>query len=98
MMFILCITFRWGNVMRITIKKWGNSAGIVIPGIVLNELDLKVGQSMEAEVKDNKLILKPLTRKRYTLEELLAQCDMDAQVVSEEEIWGKDSPVGNEAW
>jgi len=84
--------------MRITIKKWGNSAGMVIPGVVLNELGLKVGQSMEAEVKNNQLILKPAIRKRYTLEELLAQCDMDALQNSEEDVWGKDNPVGKEIW
>jgi antitoxin ChpS len=26
--------------MRITIKKWGNSAGMVIPGVVMKELGL----------------------------------------------------------
>jgi antitoxin ChpS len=84
--------------MRITIKKWGNSAGMVIPGVVLAELGLKVGQSMEAEVKNNQLILKPVARKRYTLEELLAQCDLNAPMQSEEEVWGKDNPVGKEIW
>ncbi|WP_414629784.1 AbrB/MazE/SpoVT family DNA-binding domain-containing protein, partial [Enterobacter cloacae] len=30
--------------MRITIKKWGNSAGMVIPGVVMKALGLKPGQ------------------------------------------------------
>lgn len=45
--------------MRITIKKWGNSAGMVIPGVVMKELGLKPGQSMEAQVTNNQLVLTP---------------------------------------
>ncbi|WP_279049671.1 AbrB/MazE/SpoVT family DNA-binding domain-containing protein [Cedecea davisae] len=83
--------------MRITIKKWGNSAGMVIPGALMDELGLKIGQSMETEVFNNQLIMKPL-RKKYTLDELLALGDPSAPKVSEEEIWGKDNPVGKEVW
>ena len=36
--------------MRITIKRWGNSAGMVIPNIVMKELNLQPGQSVEAQV------------------------------------------------
>ena len=84
--------------MRIVIKKWGNSIGMVIPGVVVKALDLKVGQGMEVEVKNNQLVLTPVARKRYTLEELLAQGDNNAPKVSEEEIWGNDNPLGNEVW
>lgn len=83
--------------MRITIKKWGNSAGMVIPGVVMKELGLTPGQSMEVMVKDKQLVLTPVS-KRYSLEELLAQCDMNAPVIREEEIWGNDDPVGDEVW
>jgi antitoxin ChpS len=84
--------------MKIVIKKWGNSTGMVIPGVVVKALGLVPGQSMEAEVKDNQLILTPVVRKRYSLEELVAQCDLDAPKISEEEVWGKDKPTGNEVW
>ncbi|AIR64975.1 AbrB/MazE/SpoVT family DNA-binding domain-containing protein [Cedecea neteri] len=83
--------------MRITIKKWGNSAGMVIPGALMDELGVKIGQSLEAEVMNNQLIMKPI-RKKYTLDELLAQGDPSAPKVSEEDIWGKDNPVGKEVW
>lgn len=36
--------------MRITIKRWGNSAGMVIPNIVMKELNLQPGQSVEVQV------------------------------------------------
>lgn len=84
--------------MRIIIKKWGNSAGMVIPGVVMKELGLQPGQSMEASVQNNQLVLTPVAKQRYTLDELLAQCDPNAPELDEKEIWGRDNPVGNEIW
>ena len=83
--------------MRITIKKWGNSAGMVIPGVVMKALGLKPGQSMEARVTNNQLVLTPVT-KQYSLAELLAQCDMSAPEISEQEVWGNAKPAGDEVW
>lgn len=84
--------------MRITIKKWGNSTGMVIPGVVVKALNLKPGQSMEAEVRDYQLILTPVARKQYTLEQLLAQGNPDAPKIAEADVWGNDNPQGNEVW
>lgn len=83
--------------MRITIKKWGNSAGMVIPGVVMKELGLKPGQSMEAHVANNQLVLTPVS-KQYSLDELLAQCDLSAPEIGEQEIWGKTGSAGDEVW
>ncbi|HCI7706250.1 TPA: type II toxin-antitoxin system antitoxin ChpS [Escherichia coli] len=83
--------------MRITIKRWGNSSGMVIPNVVMKELNLRPGQSVEAQVSNNQLILKPISR-RYSLDELLAQCDMNAAELSEQDVWGKSTPAGDEIW
>ncbi|HGC3454417.1 TPA: type II toxin-antitoxin system ChpS family antitoxin [Escherichia coli] len=83
--------------MRITIKKWGNSSGMVIPNVVMKELNLRPGQSVEAQVSNNQLILTPISR-RYSLDELLAQCDMNATKLSEQDVWGKSTPAGDEIW
>ncbi|MCD4200455.1 type II toxin-antitoxin system antitoxin ChpS [Escherichia coli] len=83
--------------MRITIKRWGNSAGMDIPNIVMKELNLQPGQSVEAQVSNNQLILTPISR-RYSLDELLAQCDMNAAELSEQDVWGKSTPAGDEIW
>ena len=83
--------------MRITIKRWGNSAGMVIRNIVMKELNLQPGQSVEAQVSNNQLILTPISR-RYSLDELLAQCDMNAAELSEQDVWGKSTPAGDEIW
>ncbi|MCZ5524126.1 type II toxin-antitoxin system antitoxin ChpS [Escherichia coli] len=80
-----------------TIKRWGNSAGMVIPNILMKELNLQPGQSVEAQVSNNQLILTPISR-RYSLDELLAQCDMNAAELSEQDVWGKSTPAGDEIW
>ena len=79
--------------MRITIKRWGNSSGMVIPNVVMKELNLRPGQ----RVSNNQLILTPISR-RYSLDELLAQCDMNATELSEQDVWGKSTPAGDEIW
>ncbi|EPY9097488.1 type II toxin-antitoxin system ChpS family antitoxin [Shigella dysenteriae] len=83
--------------MRITIKRWGNSSGMVIPNVVMKELNLRPGQSVEAQVSNNQLILTPISR-RYSLDELLAQCDMNATELSEQDVWDKSTPAGDEIW
>lgn len=83
--------------MRITIKRWGNSSGMVIPNVVMKELNLRPGQSVEAQVSNNQLILTPISR-RYSLDELLAQCDMNAAELSEQDVWAKSTPAGDEIW
>ncbi|MCP6247852.1 type II toxin-antitoxin system antitoxin ChpS, partial [Klebsiella pneumoniae] len=65
--------------------------------IVMKELNLQPGQSVEAQVSNNQLILTPISR-RYSLDELLAQCDMNAAELSEQDVWGKSTPAGDEIW
>lgn len=63
---------------------------MVIPNIVMKELNLQPGQSVEVQVSNNQLILTPISR-RYSLDELLAQCDMNAAELSEQDVWGKST-------
>ncbi|END76750.1 antitoxin ChpS [Escherichia coli] len=70
---------------------------MVIPNILMKELNLQPGQSVEAQVSNNQLILTPISR-RYSLDELLAQCDMNAAELSEQDVWGKSTPAGDEIW
>ena len=63
--------------MDLAIRKLGNSAGVILPATLLKSLGLSVGQHLEAEEVDGKLMLTPRAKK-YTLNELLAQCDQKA--------------------
>ena len=82
--------------MTIAIKRWGNSSGIVIPALFLKQIGAKIGQEMDIEVKDGALILRP---KRYSLVELIQQCDPAAPLETEESIWGvHQTSVDKEVW
>lgn len=50
--------YQGGNIMQVTVSKWGNSLGIRIPTNVVDALAIKNGDSISYEVKDNSLILK----------------------------------------
>ena len=43
--------------MNITIKKWGNSQGIIISKLVLSSLGFNIDDELKLDVEDNKIIL-----------------------------------------
>ncbi|KPH10628.1 AbrB/MazE/SpoVT family DNA-binding domain-containing protein [Rhizobium acidisoli] len=45
--------------MNVTIRKIGNSEGIIIPKEVLDRLGLKTGDTLELQVENGGLTLKP---------------------------------------
>ena len=58
---------------EVQIGKWGNSLGVRLPKYVLDLLNLAAKDKMSCEVEDGKLILAPIRRKKYNLNELLAK-------------------------
>jgi antitoxin ChpS len=42
------------------------------------------------------LVVEPQLRPRYTLNELLAECDASAPMSDEDHVWLDSGPVGNE--
>jgi putative addiction module antidote len=46
--------------MNVTIRKIGNSDGIIIPKEVLDRLGLKTGDSLELHVENGSITLKPV--------------------------------------
>ena len=47
-------------------------------------------------VNQGHLVIEPLPRPRYTLDELLAQCDPAVASDSEDHAWLESQPVGHE--
>lgn len=81
--------------MDLAIRKLGNSAGVILPATLLKSLGLSVGQHLEAEEVDGKLMLTPRAKK-YTLSELLAQCDQKAPPPADVADWNDMPAVGAE--
>lgn len=82
--------------MDLAIRKLGNSAGVILPAVLLKSLGLSVGQYLEATMLDGKLMLTPRTKK-YALAELLAQCNQAAPPPTDLRGWDEMSSIGAEA-
>ena len=59
-------------------------------------LDLGVGAKVDIGVEDGRLVVAPRRRPRYTLDELLAQCDDHNALSDEDRAWLDAEPVGKE--
>lgn len=79
-----------------TLRNVGGSVMMTVPKPVLEELGLQANTKVEVTVENGRLIAVPRTRPKYTLEELVAQCDPDAPLGEEDRTWLNDPPVGLE--
>lgn len=82
--------------MDLSIRKLGNSAGIILPSALLRSLQLSVGSSVTAEQVKGKLVLTPIAKSRYSLTDLMAQCDLKAPPPADMATWGAMDAVGKE--
>ena len=82
--------------MNVVLRKYGNSTVVVLPPGVLRDLRIKEGQSMTLSTTDGAITLAP--KRRYCLEELLAQCDAKAAPPADMALWEAARPIGQEAW
>ncbi|OHC63274.1 MAG: hypothetical protein A3H93_16220 [Rhodocyclales bacterium RIFCSPLOWO2_02_FULL_63_24] len=83
--------------METAIRKLGNSAGIILPAALLRSLKCEVGQIIEIEVEDGRLVVTPTRRKRYTAAELNAQCNRRTPMPEDLVAWDRAPSVGSEA-
>ena len=83
--------------METSIRKVGNSAGLILPVPLLKAVNLAVGQQVDVEESDGRLIVTPKVRTNFTLKELLAQCNPKARPPADMVAWQKMSSVGRES-
>ncbi|MDH0645472.1 AbrB/MazE/SpoVT family DNA-binding domain-containing protein [Pseudomonas sp. GD03858] len=87
----------WEILMQIKIQQWGNSAAIRIPSTVLKQMRLEVGSTLSLDTAGESMVLKAVRAKpKYTLEELMAQCDLNAPEPEDMAAWNAMRPVGRE--
>lgn len=84
--------------METTLRHFGNSVGLVIPKLMRDSLHFVAGQVVLIEQQDDVLIIKPSRAIKYTLDELMSQCDLKAPPVAVDEGWDKMPAVGKEIW
>ena len=78
------------------LRKVGGSVMLAVPPALLDILHLRPGAKVGIAVESGRLIVAPQKRPRYTLDELLAQCDPKATRTKEEREWLDNKPVGGE--
>jgi len=77
------------------LRKVGGSVMLAVPPAILEMVQLQSGTTVSVAVENGRLIVEPKTSKRYSLQELLAQCDLSAPM-SEDAQWTASAPKGQE--
>jgi antitoxin MazE len=80
--------------MNATIQKWGNSLALRIPKAVARDTQLASGSVVNLTVQKGKMVIEPVRKTRYRLEDLLkgvSKKNLHASVDA-------GPPVGREVW
>ena len=69
---------------------------LAVPPALLDILRLRPGAKVGIAVEGGRLVVEPQQRPRYTLDELLAQCDRKAALTKADREWLDNRPAGAE--
>jgi antitoxin ChpS len=78
------------------LRKVGGSVMLAIPPALLDMLRLRPGAQVGIAIESGRLVVEPRQRPRYTLDELLAQCNPKKARTKEEREWLSGKPAGAE--
>jgi antitoxin ChpS len=76
-----------------TVQKLGDTFVVVLPPELQQEMQLAEGSKIEMHADQGKV---RVSRRKYTLQELIDQCDPNAPVSDEDRAWDEMKPVGRE--
>ena len=79
-----------------TLRKVGGSVILTVPPVILKMLQMELGSTVSMAVESGRLIIEPNARKKYSLQELLAQCDTSAPISGEDSAWTASKAAGKE--
>ncbi|WP_330111079.1 AbrB/MazE/SpoVT family DNA-binding domain-containing protein [Methylophaga thalassica] len=82
--------------MDTVIRKIGNSDGAIIPAALLKRFNLKTGDKISLVASAAGIVITS-AKPKYTLDELLAKCDLDSPMPEDVKEWDSVQPVGNES-
>ncbi|MBO4335471.1 MAG: antitoxin [Desulfovibrio sp.] len=78
------------------LRRVGGSVMLAVPPAILEMLQMESGSAVSMTVESGRLIIEPNARKKYSLQELLAQCDVSAPISSEDGAWTASAAAGKE--
>lgn len=79
--------------MRVTVKKWGNSASVRIPTSVMEAAKVRLDQAVDVREERGRIIIEPVRAPAFDIETLVAGITNDN--LHEEVEFGR--PVGKES-
>ena len=80
--------------MEVIVKKWGNSAAVRIPASVMAAAHVALDQPVEVREEQGRIVIEPVRRKTYKLDELLGGITAKNQ----HKLIDTGAPVGKEVW
>lgn len=81
----------------VTLRQVGGSLSFAVPPSIKESLGLAAGLMLEVSADKGAMVARP-KKPKYTLAELLAQCDPSVPYTDEERAWIDAPPVGREVW
>jgi antitoxin MazE len=80
--------------MKVTVKKWGNSAAVRIPATVMQAVHLDLDDVVDVREESGRIVIEPTRQKTWDLDELLRGITkknrheaVDFGVAVGEEVW-----------
>ncbi|MEA1675350.1 MULTISPECIES: AbrB/MazE/SpoVT family DNA-binding domain-containing protein [Nitrospirillum] len=58
--------------MRVTVRKWGNSASVRIPVAIMEAVGLEVDATVDIREEGNRIVIEPVRKDDYDLADLIA--------------------------
>jgi antitoxin ChpS len=84
------------RVLTTILQEVDGAVVLAFPAAVSELLDLKPGMVVALSVDEGRLVVQTQNRSKYTLQELLDQCDFSLPVTTEEREWLDAPAVGEE--
>lgn len=78
------------------LRQVGGSVMLAVPRALLDVLNLTAGANVGLAIENGRLVMEPSVKRRYTLDELLAECDRTATISAEDAAWLAGPTVGHE--
>jgi len=83
--------------MELSIKRWGNGAGLPLSKVLRRHLHSDIGDNIDVQIVDEGLLLRRIEQQQFNLDDLLASCTRENTRLDEDDIaWLNATPVGKE--
>ena len=63
--------------MKVAVKKWGNSAAVRIPAVVLAATRLEIDEEVDIREEAGRIVIEPVRQKVYNLDDLVQGINRD---------------------